>query len=66
MCDAYLPISAPACAVLETASINHIRDKLIAEGIVTAEEIALNLSNIADGTVDVGTSALISAWGQRA
>jgi len=63
--DAYLPISAPACALLETASINHIRDKLIAEGIATAEEIALNLSNIADGKVELGTSPLISAWGKR-
>lgn len=37
----------------------------IAEGIATAEEIALNLSNIAHGKVDVGTSPLISVWGKR-
>jgi SAM-dependent methyltransferase len=63
--DAYFPVTAPACAPLETATIQQVRDRLIAEGHATAEQIDRHLRNVAAGRLDLATSPLISAWGRR-
>lgn len=64
--DAYFPITAPACAALERATVEQIRDRLISAGIATAAEIDRHLDNIAGGQVaDLATSPLISAWGRK-
>ncbi|MEV4441535.1 methyltransferase domain-containing protein [Streptomyces sp. NPDC049577] len=64
--DAYFPITAPACAVLEAATVRHVRGELVAAGLATDEEIDRHLANIASGRLDLATSPMISAWGRRA
>jgi SAM-dependent methyltransferase len=63
--DAYFPITPPACGVLETATVQLVRDKLVAEGLATNEEVERHLANIAAGRLDLATSPMISAWGRR-
>lgn len=62
--DAYFPITSPACAVLEAATIAHIRAGLVAAGQATDAEIDEHLANVASGTLDLATAPLISAWGR--
>lgn len=62
---AWFPITAPACATLERATVEQIRDRLIGAGIATAAEIDQHLDNIATGQLpDLVTSPMISAWGR--
>ena len=64
--DAYFPITAPACATLERATVEQIRDRLIDGGIATAAEIDQHLDNIAAGRLpELATSPLVSAWGRK-
>lgn len=63
--DAYFPITSPACAVLEAATVHQVRDKLVAAGLATEEEIERHLAYIASGPADLATSPMISAWGRR-
>lgn len=63
--DAYFPITSPACDVLETATVQQVRDELVTEGLATEEEIERHLANIAAGRLDLATSPMISAWGRR-
>lgn len=63
--DAFFPITSPACALLETATINQTRDSLIAHGYATAQEVERHLDNISAGRLDLATAPMISAWGQR-
>lgn len=63
--DAYFPITADACIALEVATVEQIRDRLVAGGIATAEEIEQHLENVAAGRVpDLATSPMITAWGR--
>jgi SAM-dependent methyltransferase len=65
--DAYFPITAPAATTLEVATVEQIRDRLVAAGIATDDEIGAHLANLAAGLVpDLATSPLVSAWGRRA
>jgi SAM-dependent methyltransferase len=63
--DAYFPITSPACAVLEAATVRQIRRSLVAEGLATDEEIDRHLANVATGRLDLATAPMISAWGRR-
>ncbi|MFG2095689.1 class I SAM-dependent methyltransferase [Streptomyces sp. NPDC048612] len=63
--DAYFPITSPACAVLEDATVRQIRDRLVAEGLATDAEIDRHLANVATGRLDLATAPMISAWGRR-
>ncbi|MEU6084052.1 methyltransferase domain-containing protein [Streptomyces sp. NPDC047108] len=63
--DAYFPITSPQCGVLEAATVHQVRDKLLAAGLATDEEIERHLANIAAGRLDLATSPMISAWGRR-
>lgn len=63
--DAYLPVALPACRVLETATVNHLRDALLTRGIATAEEIERHLASVAGGGLDLAQPPLVSAWGRR-
>lgn len=63
--DAYFPITSPACAVLEAATVRQIRHRLVAEGLATDEEIDRHLANVATGRLDLATAPMISAWGHR-
>lgn len=63
--DACFPITSPACTVLEEATVHQARDKLVAEGPTTDEEIDRHLADIAAGGLDLATSPMISYWGRR-
>ncbi|MGC0418626.1 methyltransferase domain-containing protein [Embleya sp. AB8] len=63
--DAYFPITSPACATLEAATVRQIRHHLTEQGLATDEEIDRHLANVATGRLDLATAPLISAWGCR-
>ncbi|MFG2115416.1 methyltransferase domain-containing protein [Streptomyces sp. NPDC048718] len=63
--DAYFPITAPACDVLEAATVRHVRGRLLAAGLATEDEIERHLANVEAGRLDLATSPMISAWGRR-
>ncbi|MFF4395649.1 methyltransferase domain-containing protein [Streptomyces sp. NPDC001480] len=64
--DAFFPMTSPACAALESATVRQIRGQLVAAGIATDEEIDRHLSHIASGSMDLATAPMISAWGWKA
>lgn len=64
--DAYFPITSPAATRLEIATVEQIRDRLVAAGLATDAEVDQHLDNCAAGRVpDLATSPLVSAWGRR-
>jgi hypothetical protein len=63
--DAYFPITGAACQELERATIEQIRERLVAANIATSAEIDQHLINVATGELDVATSPMITAWGRR-
>lgn len=63
--DAYFPMGGPACSELERATIEQIRDDLVTRGLATDAEIGQHLANVASGQLDLATSPMVSAWGQR-
>ena len=63
--DGYFPISGPACAELERATVEQIRDPLITAGIATEAELEQHLLNIGTGRLDLATSPMVSAWGRK-
>lgn len=64
--EAYFPLSSPACAALESATIRQIREQLVAAGLATDADIDQHLANVAAGGMDLATSPMISAWGRKA
>ena len=42
-----------------------IRDRLVAAGLATNEEVDRHLDNVAAGLLDLATSPMISAWGRK-
>ncbi|WP_432054001.1 methyltransferase domain-containing protein [Streptomyces sp. bgisy022] len=63
--DAYFPLAEPACAALESATMRLARDGLVGAGIATAQDIDRHLANVAEGTLDLSTAPLITAWGRK-
>jgi len=63
--DAFFPISSPACALLEVATTEQVRARLIEAGMATDEEIDNHLTNVKSGRIDLTISPLISAWGMK-
>jgi hypothetical protein len=63
--DAYFPITAPACTVLEQATVAQIRDRLVTSGLATDAEIDQHLADVGTGGLDLATSPMVSAWGRR-
>ncbi|MET7456399.1 methyltransferase [Streptomyces sp. NPDC005574] len=64
--DAYFPLASPACTALESATVRQIRDRLVATGRATDEDVDRHLANIASGTMELATAPMISAWGRKA
>ncbi|MGX5181842.1 methyltransferase domain-containing protein [Streptomyces avermitilis] len=64
--DAHFPLTSPACAALEAATIGQIRDQLVSSGHATNADIDLHLANVAAGAMDLATAPMISAWGRKA
>ena len=63
--DAYFPLTSPACAVLEVATVLQIRDQLVQHGIATEPQIEQHLANVRAGRLDLTISPLVSAWGHK-
>jgi SAM-dependent methyltransferase len=63
--EAYFPIGSPACVVLEAATIQHVRDQLLAAELATPEEIETNLANLAGGDLHLMLAPMITAWGRK-
>ena len=63
--DAYFPVTLPACAPLEIATVGLIRERLLAARLATAEEIDRHVANVAAGRLDLAQPPMISAWGRR-
>lgn len=64
--DAYFPVASPACSALEAATVRQIRDRLVAAGLATDEEIDRHLAGVEAGHMDLATAPMISAWGRKA
>ncbi|MFJ1767353.1 methyltransferase domain-containing protein [Amycolatopsis sp. NPDC088138] len=63
--EAYFPVAARACAVLEAATVRHVRDQLLAADLATPEEIGTHLANLARGDLDLMLAPMITAWGRK-
>jgi hypothetical protein len=63
--EAYFPITAPACAILEAATIQHVRDQLLAAELATPAEIETHLTNLTRGDLDLMLAPMITAWGRK-
>ncbi len=63
--DAFFPITSPACAALEIATVQQIRERLVDAGLATDVEIEQHLTNVSSGRLDLATAPLISAWGRK-
>ena len=61
-----LPDGRPACTELERATVEQVRDALIAAGIATEAELERHLLNVGTGRLDLATSPMVSAWGRKA
>jgi SAM-dependent methyltransferase len=63
--DAYFPMGGPACTELERATVEQVREPLIAAGIATEAELSQHLSNVASDRLDLATSPMVTAWGRK-
>lgn len=63
--EAYFPIAAPACGILEAATIRHVREQLLAAGLATPEEIETHLENLTRGDLELTLAPMITAWGRK-
>lgn len=63
--DAWFPITGAAAVALERATTEQVRDRLLAAGLATAEEIEQHLANLAAGELDPATSPMVTAWGRK-
>ncbi|MGW2228915.1 methyltransferase domain-containing protein [Streptomyces formicae] len=63
--EVHIPLTSPACAALETATLQHLRADLIAAGLATGEEVDDHLASVASGTLDLAAPPLIATWGRK-
>ena len=63
--DSFFPMGGPACNELERATVEQIREHLIAADLATEDEIEQHLSNVATGRLDLATSPMVSAWARK-
>ncbi|GAB3462837.1 methyltransferase domain-containing protein [Actinophytocola sediminis] len=63
--EAYFPVAAPACSILEAATVHHVRDELLAVELATPAEIETHLDNLASGDLDLMLAPMITAWGRK-
>jgi SAM-dependent methyltransferase len=62
--DAYFPVTGPACTVLERATVEQMRGRLVEAGLAGEDEVDRHLAAVDAGGMDFATSPLISAWGR--
>jgi SAM-dependent methyltransferase len=63
--DAFFPVTSPACNVLEHATVEQVRARLVARGLASDDEIDRHLAHVDAGRLDLATSPLVSAWGRK-
>jgi SAM-dependent methyltransferase len=63
--DAYFPLTSPASAVLEQATVRQIRHDLVEKNLATDDDIDRHLEAVAGGHLDLATSPLVSCWGRK-
>ncbi|MFE8943296.1 methyltransferase domain-containing protein [Streptomyces sp. NPDC007856] len=63
--DAFFPVASPACTALEAATVRQIRNRLVAAGLATDEDVDQHLANVEAGSMDLATAPMISAWGRK-
>lgn len=63
--DGYFAIGLPAGAALHRKTIAQVRDRLIAGGRATADELDRYFAAIDAGILELATPPIISAWGRR-
>jgi len=63
--DSFFPMGGSACNELERATVEQIREHLIAADLATEDEIEQHLSNVATGRLDFATSPMVSAWARK-
>lgn len=63
--EAHFPVTSPAGAVLERATVEQIRAALVTGGEATDEDIDRHLANLAAGRLDVATAPMVSARGRK-
>jgi len=63
--DSFFPMGGSACNELERATVEQIREHLIAADLATEDEIEQHLSNVATGRLDLATSPMVSAWARK-
>ncbi len=63
--DSFFPMGGPACNALERATIEQIRERLVAADLATENEIEQHLTNVTSGQLDLATSPMVSAWARK-
>jgi len=64
--EGFFPLTDPACTVLEIATIDQVRERLLSAGIAIGAEIDRHRANLLAGLVpDLATAPMISAWGRK-
>jgi hypothetical protein len=63
--EAYSPIGAHACTILEAANVRHVQGQLLAESLATSDEIKTHLENLARGDLELMLAPMITAWGRK-
>lgn len=63
--DGYFPLSSPATAALEVATVEQIRDRLLDADLASADDIQRHLDNVRAGRLDLATPPLVSCWGRK-
>ncbi|HEX4340049.1 MAG TPA: methyltransferase domain-containing protein [Polyangiaceae bacterium] len=63
--EAHFPIGNTACRILEETTVRQVRDKLMAAGLASKDEIKQHLANVAAGRLDLVTAPMISVLGRK-
>jgi SAM-dependent methyltransferase len=63
--EAFFPVTSPAGARLEEATVRQVRHRLVAGGLASEADIDRHLRNLAAGMLDIATAPLVTAWGRR-
>jgi SAM-dependent methyltransferase len=63
--EAFFPVTGPECTLLERATVEQTRGRLVEAALATDEEIDRHLAAIERGRLDFATSPMISTWGRR-
>ena len=63
--EGFFPMTGPECTLLERATVEQTRDRLVGAGLATDEEIDRHLAAVARGGLDFATSPMISTWGRN-